>query len=466
MNRNLKTFYTIICLLTFFLGYQIAYAQQPPAEGFVELEMPLEEALTKITFGVPSLKSGELIGAIVFEGEDVTREKGSIRLTTYREALSPDGVPYKKWSGFYHLLSEYAVESNRYIFVPLAQNGGGSGVFWDLNVVDKKTLKSVDSVGLGDRSRFKEIVLADAASNTVTITYIRREIKKGEPFHDPKKAIKKHFRMIEGILREVEDPLSPSDPDMMLIPVGDFDMGSRSSDDVGDDEKPRHTVYLDAFHIDKYEVTNAQYKKFVEANPQWQKDRIPEKYHDGDYLKHWNGNDYPPDRGNHPVVYVSWYAAMAYAEWHGKRLPTEAEWEKAARGDRYGRDYAWGDSLDPDKANYGENVGGTTPVGTYAANGYGLYDMTGNVWEWCLDEYDADFYSVSPSRNPVAGGTVESIVSDFTNVKSVRVLRGGSWVSDAQFVRVSDRTRFTPKITNKARGFRCVKTATPKISQE
>ncbi|MCY4568825.1 MAG: formylglycine-generating enzyme family protein, partial [Candidatus Poribacteria bacterium] len=386
---------------------------------------------------------------IVFEGEGVTRQKDYIELSEHENS-------------WYRLLSKYAVESNRYIFVPLADWGGGSGVFWDLNVVDKKTLRTVESVGLGDRSRIEEIALADPASDTVTITYIRREVKKGEPTHDPKKAITKHFRMIEGILREVENPLSLSHPDMMFIPAGNFDMGIRTNDNDGeDDEKPRHTVYLDAFHIDRYEVTNAQYKKFVNANPEWQKDRIPEKYHDGDYLKHWNGNSYPLGKGSHPVVYVSWYAAMAYAEWEGKRLPTEAEWEKAARGDRYGRDYAWGNSLDTSKANYGENIGDTTPVGSYDMNGYGLYDMTGNVWEWCLDEYNADLYSMSPRRNPVAGGTVNDILSNFTNIRSARVLRGGSWVSDAKFVRVSDRTRFTPRITNNARGFRCVKSVTP-----
>ena len=176
---------------------------------------------------------------------------------------------------------------------------------------------------------------------------------------------------------------------------------------------------------------------------------------------HDRSNNYPPSKGNHPVVYVSWYAAMAYAQWQGKRLPTEAEWEKAARGDLLFRKYAWGDSLEANKANYGESVGGTTAVGTYPANGYGLYDMTGNVWEWCLDEYNADFYSISPRHNPLAGSTMDNILSDFMNVKSVRVLRGGSWVSNIKFVRVSDRTRFTPKITNKARGFRCAKAVAP-----
>ena len=452
----MKTFYIITCLLIFGLSQQVVYAQQPPVAeskteptgGFVKLGMPLEDVLTKITFVIIWL-SGDGSDEIVFEGEGVTRQKDYIELSEHENS-------------WYRLLSKYAIESNRYIFVPIADWGGGSGIFYTLHVVDKKTFRTVESVGFGDRSRIEEIDVADAHSDTVTIRYIRREVKKGEPLHDPEKAIKKHFRMIEGILREVENPLSPSHPDMMFIPAGNFDMGIRTNDNDGeDDEKPRHTVYLDAFHIDRYEVTNAQYKKFIDADPQWQKDRIPEKYHDGDYLKHWNGNNYPPNKGNHPVVYVSWYAAMAYAEWRGKRLPTEAEWEKAARGDRYGRDYAWGDSLDASKANYGENIGDTTPVGNYDMNGYGLYDMTGNVWEWCLDEYNADLYSMSPRRNPVAGGTVNDILSNFTNIRSARVLRGGSWVSNANFVRVSDRTRFTPRITNNARGFRCVKSVTP-----
>ena len=138
--------------------------------------------------------------------------------------------------------------------------------------------------------------------------------------------------MIDGKLRDVADPLSPIPPDMAFFRAGSFfTMGSWEKD-AETDEKPHHVVFLDAFYMDKYETTNAQYKEFIDANPQWQKNRIPKKYHDGDYLKHWNGNDYPPDKGNHPVVYVSWYAAMAYAEWRGKRLPTEAEWERAARG--------------------------------------------------------------------------------------------------------------------------------------
>ena len=118
---------------------------------------------------------------------------------------------------------------------------------------------------------------------------------------------------------------------MVLIPAGDFQMGSNDSD-AEDDEKPVHTVYVDAFYMDVYEVTNAQYKKFVDANPQWQKDRILGNYHDGRHLRTWNGNSYPSGKGNHPVVYVSWYGAMAYAQWAGKRLPTEAEGGESGAG--------------------------------------------------------------------------------------------------------------------------------------
>jgi len=225
--------------------------------------------------------------------------------------------------------------------------------------------------------------------------------------------------------------------------------------DAEDDENPRHTVYLDAFHIDRYEVTNAQYKKFVDANPQWQKDRIPEKYHDGDYLKHWNGNNYPPGKGKHPVVYVSWYAAMAYAEWRGKRLPTEAEWERAARGDRYGRDYAWGDSLDSNKANYGENIGDTTPVGNYDMNGYGLYDMTGNVWEWTADWYSDVYYwytsqaaTKRPKQNPTG-----------PTVGSWRVIRGGSWMDAIARCSTTFRFYLYPNLKTSFVGFRLAKTA-------
>ena len=242
---------------------------------------------------------------------------------------------------------------------------------------------------------------------------------------------------------------------MVLIPAGEFQMGSNDGD-AENFEKPVHTVYIDAFYMDQYEVTNAQYKAFVDANPEWQKNRVPEKYHMHYYLHDWNGNNYPIGKGNHPVTRVGWYGAMAYARWAGKRLPTEAEWEKAARGGLYGKKYPWGDSLSSNKANYGDTIGDTTPVGTYDMNGYGLYDMAGNAKEWCLDKYDEDFYLTSSHRNPIAdANTVTYIINNFANVKTSRVVRGGRWDLTARFIRVARRTGNSPSDSFSDIGFRC-----------
>ncbi len=260
-----------------------------------------------------------------------------------------------------------------------------------------------------------------------------------------------------------DEPPPPPDG-MVLIPAGEFEMGSEDEDaDVN--EQPIHTVYVDAFYMDEHEVTNLDYKRFVLANPQWQKDRIPGALHDGNYLHHWNGNNYPAGKANHPVTDVSWYGAMAYAAWAEKRLPTEAEWEKAARGGRAGLKYPWGNTISSVNANYSPHVGDTTVVGSYAANDYGLYDMCGNVWEWCLDAYDGNFYFSSPGRNPLSDvntlSNLDLITSDFTNVKSVRVSRGGGWSNGAQGGRVANRGKFAPTRPSPAVGFRCARAVSP-----
>ena len=268
------------------------------------------------------------------------------------------------------------------------------------------------------------------------------------------------------------DPSKPIGPQgMVSIPAGEFQMGSNAPE-AENDEQPVHTVYVDAFFMDEHKVTNLEYQKFLLANPQWQRDEIDSKFHNGKYLKLWRGirgNDYPKGKADHPVVYVSWYAAMAYAEWVGKRLPTEAEWEYAARGGLAGKKYPWGDDdlifagqrgdvfdVDLSKANVGR-IGDTTAVGKYPPNGYGLYDMAGNVWEWCLDKYNKDFYSMSPRENPLSGAdSVDWVINNFTSVQTTRVLRGSSWSSPWWSLRITRRRSNRALFTSDDFGFRCV----------
>ena len=230
------------------------------------------------------------------------------------------------------------------------------------------------------------------------------------------------------------------DKAMALIPAGEFHMGDPFNEGAAD-ERPRHTVYLDAFYIDIYEVTNAQYQKFMDAVG----------YAGPAY---WNNSSY--NAPEQPVVGVSWHDAVAYAEWAGKRLPTEAEWEKAARGGLIGKRYPWGDEAHDAggvyRANYyaGDNSAAdgyeyAAPVGSFPSNGYGLYDMAGNVWEWCADGYDSSYYANSPRNNPLGPGSGSS-----------RVLRGGSWFDITYHLRVSYRSYDDPTRTYYYVGFRCV----------
>ena len=232
--------------------------------------------------------------------------------------------------------------------------------------------------------------------------------------------------------------------EMVLIPAGEFQMGSNDS---RDNEKPVHPVHLDTFYIDKYEVTNAKYAKFLnEYGKTTDEEGLILLSVDSEYcLIEKVGNTYRPKAGyeNHPVVEVSWYGAAAYAQFYDKRLPTEAEWEKAARGGLVGMAYPWNNEITPKNANYGGNVGKTTPVGSYPPNDYGLYDMAGNVWEWCADWYNRDYYSRSPKQNPTGPDS-----------GTVRVLRGGCWFANQDSLRVSLRF-YRPTLTDVHVGFRC-----------
>ncbi len=222
----MKAFYIVTCLLILTLSQQIVSAQQPQvkeelAEDFVKLEMPLEEALTKTTFVVEWL-SGDGSTEVNFQGENVIRTPDYIELPTDN---NKDG----RTDSYYRILSKYAVETNRYIFVPLDRWGGGSGIFRNLHAVDKKTLRTVEAIALGDRSGIWGLTVADPSTNTISITYIREEDWRGNLTDSRDKAIKGHLRMIDGKLRDVAGPLSPIPPDMAFLRAGRFfRMGSNN----------------------------------------------------------------------------------------------------------------------------------------------------------------------------------------------------------------------------------------------
>jgi formylglycine-generating enzyme required for sulfatase activity len=227
------------------------------------------------------------------------------------------------------------------------------------------------------------------------------------------------------------------------VPAGEFLMGSAEGEGSSD-ERPQHTVYLDAYYIGKYPVTNVQYQVFVQATGHEE----PYDWHDGAY---------PKGKENHPVVEVSWRDAAAFCQWatdvtgRSLFLPTEAEWEKAARGTD-GRRYPWGEQAPtPRHCNFDEQVGDTTPVGRYSPQGdspYGCCDMAGNVWEWVTDWYDADYYAKSPRENPSGPSS-----GDY------RVLRGGSWIYDDGNVRAADRDSHNPDYWDDDVGFRCARSS-------
>jgi len=223
--------------------------------------------------------------------------------------------------------------------------------------------------------------------------------------------------------------VSTKDPEVMvLIPAGTFTMGHETG---SEDEQPPHEVYVDAFYIDVAEVTCARYETFLK---------------DTGYPPHqmWNP-EY--DRLDDPVVGVSWNDAFAFAKWAGKRLPTEAEWEKAARAGLVEKNYPWGDEIDQEKANY--QSFGITPVKSYEPNFYRLYDMAGNVWEWCQDWYSKEYYKLSTKNNPKG-----------PMLGSKKVVRGGAWYCGEAALQVYNRHKNDPHLGSFHIGFRCVKSVT------
>ncbi|MGE5243463.1 MAG: formylglycine-generating enzyme family protein [Betaproteobacteria bacterium] len=256
------------------------------------------------------------------------------------------------------------------------------------------------------------------------------------------------------------DPLN-----LARIPAGEFPMGTP---DAEADEQPVHRVYVSEFFVSRYPVTQDEYARFVRATgrPVPAIRALPLIAGNGreDEFRQlaepyvWDPDGRPPSgRGSHPVVLVTYEDAVAFCQWmsgeldRAVRLPTEAEWEKAARGGAEGQRYPWGNDIDPSKGNFLGDASakaqrGTRPTGMFPPNAYGLYDVVGNVWEWVSDWYAEDYYSISASRDPRG-----------PDAGAFRIVRGGSWVNaDVNMLRCGYRHKVPPDTYAHSIGFRVV----------
>ncbi|OFW13639.1 MAG: hypothetical protein A3F69_04870 [Acidobacteria bacterium RIFCSPLOWO2_12_FULL_66_10] len=246
------------------------------------------------------------------------------------------------------------------------------------------------------------------------------------------------------------------------IPAGDFLMGSA---DAEDDERPVHRVFVSEFFIGRFAVTHDEYAQFVRATsyPAPSIRELPliaaggrdSIFRELSSPYAWSDGQPPAGQGSHPVVLVRYDDALAYCRWlsdeSGRviRLPTEAEWEKAARGGLEGQRYPWGDDMSPSRCNFLtdpllKQQRGTRPTGTYPPNAYGLCDVSGNVWEWVSDWYDPDYYGFGVARDPKGSET-----------GNLRVVRGGSWVNDdVSMLRSAYRHKVPPDTYAHSIGFR------------
>ncbi len=249
--------------------------------------------------------------------------------------------------------------------------------------------------------------------------------------------------------QKVEKVVTPLMTPMSVIPEGTYYRGSQQG---ARDEMPRHAIHMRPFAIDIHPVTNEQFVLFLEAMGGEKDAQNHEiiRLRDSRIKKNAGRLSIESGYGKHPVVGVTWYGAVAYAKWIGKRLPTEAEWEIAAYGGNSDYPFPTGHSLDRSDANFFSSD--TTAVGSYTPNGYDLYDMAGNVYEWCQDWYDYHYYDLAVQEPDHPQGPVQGVY---------RVLRGGCWKSLKDDLRCAHRHRNNPGVMNGTYGFRCAADVSP-----
>ena len=218
-------------------------------------------------------------------------------------------------------------------------------------------------------------------------------------------------------------------------------------------ETPRHPVTVDDFYMDTFDVTNAQFAQFVDANPQWTRNGLDDARHNGRYLEHWLNDVPPPELHDHPVVFITWASAAAYCHWQDKRLPTEAEYEWASQDPDNGGMYPWGDAPPADDVvSWGGNgIDTTVPVGSYPPNSRGLYDMSGNVWHFTADPWLGSYTDTFAELQNYQAAANDPGVR--------RVVRGGSWGANAANLRVRYRDSHRPDDAREMVGFRCARDA-------
>ena len=250
--------------------------------------------------------------------------------------------------------------------------------------------------------------------------------------------------MLAGVA--AADEIAKAPAEMVLVPGGPFTMGRTeltSDDETGmrplilRDDRPPHEVALDAFRMDAREVTHAEYEKFLQATGR----QAP---------YHWLEGEMPAEKASFPIYNVDWEDARAYCEWADKRLPTEAEWEKAARGGIDGKSYPWGDEKPSRERARFNSAEGPGPVGAHPPNAFGLYDMAGGVSEWTADWFERTYYENSPSENPA--GPAEGMY---------KIIRGGAWSDGPARITVFFRNWVRPNQRTPNIGFRCVEDVAP-----